>query len=147
METLNEISIKYSLGNKVSKSITNSKEAAELVREIYQKTESHLELKEYFFILLLNRNNRVIGYHKLSEGGISGTIADIRLAFATALKCLASGMIMVHNHPSGNTRASESDKKLTKCFRDAGKILDIQVLDHIILTVNGFSSFADEGHL
>jgi DNA repair protein RadC len=116
-----------------------------LIKEIYSNTQSEIELKEYFFMILLNRANKVIGYYKLSEGGISGTVVDLRLAFGTALKGLASGIIITHNHPSGNLSPSEEDKRLTKKFVEAGKLLDIAVLDHLIVTNNGYYSFADEG--
>lgn len=104
-----------------------------------------MDLKEYFFILLLNRGNKVIGYHKLSEGGMSGTVADIRLAFATALKCAANAIILCHNHPSGTLDHSAQDRMLTDKFVEAGKLLELTVLDHVILTSEGFYSFADAG--
>lgn len=144
---LNEISLDYNRKLFSLVKITNSKDAATISREMYQHSKSKIDLKEYFFMMLLNRTNNVIGYIKLSEGGISNTIVDIRIAFATALKCLASAVILVHNHPSGNLKGSEDDKEMTKKFCNAGRILDIAVLDHIILTSESHSSFADEGVL
>lgn len=102
---------------------------------------------EEFKILLLNRANRVIGCYEVSLGGLSGTIADPRVIFAVALKCCAVGLILAHNHPSGNLTASQSDIHLTSKLKKAGEFLDILVLDHIILSENGYSSFADEGLL
>ena len=144
---INEVTIKYTRREFANTSIKNSLEVSNLIREVYNTTESEIELKEYFFILLLNRANKVVGYHKLSEGGISGTVVDLRLAFGTALKGLASGIIMTHNHPSGNLSPSEEDRRLTKKFVEAGKLLDIAVLDHLIVTNNDYYSFADNGQL
>lgn len=147
VSNINEISVSYTMNKLSSNTIKNSKQAAEYVREMYNNTLCQLELKEYFFIILLNRANQVIGYNKLSEGGICGTVVDIRLAFGTALKSLATGIILSHNHPSGNLNASQSDIVLTKKFKQAGEILDITIFDHIILTSTSYSSFADEGIL
>ena len=104
-----------------------------------------LEYREYFYILCLNRNNRVLGYSQISVGGLSGTIADIRIIMQTALKANACSIIIAHNHPSGNLEPSDADKQITMKLRDAGKILDIPVLDHVILTSETYFSFADEG--
>lgn len=82
----------------------------------------------------------------VSKGGISGTLTDVRLIFQGALKTNASGIIVCHNHPSGNAYPSESDRKITQKIKEAGNLLDIQLLDHlIILPVEGYYSFADEG--
>jgi len=142
---INEISISYSKKQFNSKTVNTSQIAHEASREIFECCNCQIELKEYFFIVLLNRANQIIGYHKLSEGGICGTVVDIRLAFATALKGLASAMILVHNHPSGNLTASHQDISITNRFREVGKLMDIQIFDHIILTDAGYLSFADEG--
>jgi len=142
---IREISVRYEKKLVNTKGIRSSLDAANTAREIYDHTESHLELKEYFFCIFLNRANNVIGYYKLSEGGICGTVVDLRLAFGTALKCLATGVIMVHNHPSGNLMPSEQDKELTKKFRAAGQMLDVTILDHIILTPESYYSFVDNG--
>jgi DNA repair protein RadC len=100
---------------------------------------------EEFWILLLNRANEVLRPVQVSQGGVSGTVADPKLIFKYALENLASSIILVHNHPSGNLRPSEADKDLTKRLREAGKFLEIPVLDHLIFTDNGYFSFADEG--
>jgi DNA repair protein RadC len=148
MKQLNEIEISYKSVPSQQRIITSSYQANELAHEIYALSHANIDLKEYFFIILLNRRNKVISYYKLSEGGISGTIADIRLAFSTALKCVSTGLILVHNHPSGQLKPSDADIRLTKQFTEAGKILDINILDHIIITSNdGYYSFADEGQL
>ena len=106
-----------------------------------------LELQEEFKIMLLNRYNKVIGIFTASSGGIAGTVADPKLIFACALKGAASGIILAHNHPSGSLQASQADIDLTKKLRDGGKLLDIQILDHIIITSESYYSFADEGLL
>lgn len=142
---LNELSITYNKKLFSDITIKNSNTTELVVREIYKQTSSEIELKEYFFIILLNRANEVIGYHKISEGGICATLVDIRIAFAIALKSLAVGMILTHNHPSGNIKPSEQDIKLTKDFRKAGDLLDIKVFDHIIITANSYCSLLDEG--
>jgi DNA repair protein RadC len=148
MKHLHEIEVTYKSVPSQQRIITSSYQANELAHEIYELSNAKIDLKEYFFIILLNRSNKVISYYKLSEGGISGTIADIRLAFSTALKCVSTAMILVHNHPSGQLKPSDADVRLTKQFIDAGKILDITILDHIIVTSNnGYYSFADEGQI
>ncbi len=100
---------------------------------------------EEFWILLLNRANKVVHTKKISQGGIAGTVIDTRLIMKSALNNLASSMILCHNHPSGNLNPSQQDKNITYKLREAGKIMDVQVLDHVIVTESGFFSFADEG--
>ena len=100
---------------------------------------------EEFWIVLLNRANRVIKKSQISQGGVAGTVADPKIIFKLALEELASGIILAHNHPSGNLTANQSDLDLTKKIKDAGKLLDIQVLDHIIVAGQKYFSFADEG--
>ena len=106
-----------------------------------------IEFVEQFKVLLLNRSNRVLGQYELSTGGTSGTVVDLRLIFAAALKANASGIIMAHNHPSGNLAASQADRDITAKVKEAGRILEISVLDHLIITTEGYYSFADEGIL
>jgi DNA repair protein RadC len=101
--------------------------------------------REEFWVVLLNRANEVIRTEKMSEGGVAGTVVDPKLIFKTALDHLASALILVHNHPSGNLKPSQADLQLTKQLKEAGKFLEINVLDHIIFTDNGFYSFIDEG--
>lgn len=100
---------------------------------------------EEFWVLLLNRANRVIRKSQISQGGVAGTVADPKIIFKLALDDLASGVILAHNHPSGNLTASQADLDLTKKLKEAGKLLDIQVLDHIIVAGQKYFSFADEG--
>lgn len=102
---------------------------------------------EEFWVLLLNRANRLIRKLRISEGGVSGTVADPKVIFKSALDHLASGIIVAHNHPSGNRTASQSDIDLTRKLKEAGKFLEIQLLDHLIVCGPKYFSFADEGML
>jgi DNA repair protein RadC len=100
---------------------------------------------EEFWVLLLNRSNRLIKKKRVSEGGVSGTVADPKIIFKLALDELASGVILAHNHPSKNLKPSDSDISLTKKMKEAGKLLEIAVLDHIIVAGQQYFSFTDEG--
>ena len=100
---------------------------------------------EEFWVLLLNRANRMIRKKRVSEGGVSGTVADPKIIFKMALEELASGVIVAHNHPSGNLTASQSDIDLTRKLKEAGKFLEVQLLDHLIIAGQKYYSFADEG--
>jgi DNA repair protein RadC len=102
---------------------------------------------EEFWIVLLNRANRVIGKVKISSGGVSGTVVDAKIVFRKALEERATSIILCHNHPSGNLRPSQADIDLTKKLKNAGQNLDISVLDHLIISEKGYFSFADEGLL
>jgi DNA repair protein RadC len=102
---------------------------------------------EEFWVLLLNRANAVIKKVQISAGGVAGTVADPKIIFKTALENLSSSMILVHNHPSGNLSPSQADKEITKKMKEAGKLLEIPVLDHIIFADKNYYSFADEGIL
>ena len=97
--------------------------------------------------MLLSRANRVLGICTLSKGGTAGTVVDCKLVFATALKACAQSIIVSHNHPSGNLMPSEQDKRLTRRLVQVGKALDLPVLDHVIVTSEGYFSFADDGEL
>lgn len=116
------------------------------VADIFQPILSDL-LHEEFWILFLNRSNKVITQMKLSQGGISGTVTDVRIVMKKAIECLASGIIVCHNHPSGNLNPSESDSKITQKIKDAGSLMDIQLLDHLIISDKDYYSFADNGVL
>lgn len=142
-----EIEIVYKSKVKASErpQITSSLMASQLLRQYWNS--GTLELLEEFKILFLNRANKVLGIYQHSKGSISGTIADQRLVYAAAIKAGATGIILAHNHPSGNLKYSVADIELTKKFKNAGTILDIQVHDHIILTAESYYSFADEGLL
>lgn len=102
---------------------------------------------EVFWVILLNRANQVIKKQTISTGGVSGTVADPKIIFHAAIENLASAIILVHNHPSGNLKPSQADISLTRKMKDSGKLLEIPVLDHLIFTDEGYLSFADEGLL
>ncbi|MGA1977415.1 MAG: DNA repair protein RadC [Bacteroidales bacterium] len=116
------------------------------VADIFQPLLSDL-LHEEFWILFLNRSNRVISRMKLSQGGVSGTVTDVRMVMKKAIEYLASGIIVCHNHPSGNLNPSESDAKITQKIKEAGSLMDIQLLDHLIISEKDYYSFADNGLL
>lgn len=125
--------------------VSNSSDAEKIFRMNWSED---IELLEEFNVLFLNRANYVKGILRLSKGGITGTVADMRILFAAALKGLATGIIAAHNHPSGSLKPSNQDIELTKKIKAAGQVLDITLLDHIILVPNsGYYSFADEGAL
>ena len=110
--------------------------------------EETISLQEQFVVGYVNRANRLIGVYELSKGGITGTVADPRLILSVALKTAATGIILAHNHPSGNLQPSLQDKEITKKIQEACKLLDITLLDHLIVVSDGaFYSFADEGQL
>lgn len=118
-------------------------------RDAYNEMIPHLMDKphEEFWVLLLNRANEVMRPVQISAGGVSGTVADTRIIFKQAIEHLASAIILCHNHPSGNLTPSQADKDLTRKLKDAGRLLDIPVLDHLIFTDKAYLSFADEGIL
>ncbi|GAF03416.1 RadC family protein [Saccharicrinis fermentans] len=102
---------------------------------------------EEFWVVLLNRANKVISTQKISQGGIAGTVIDCKLIMKAAVDQLASAIILCHNHPSGNLRPSHHDKINTQKLVEAGKVMDVPILDHLIVADHGFFSFADEGEL
>ena len=104
-------------------------------------------LHEEFFCLFLNRANKVIKIEQISKGGISGTVTDVRIILKNAILYTASGLIVAHNHPSGNLNPSESDTRITKKIKEAGNLMDIQLLDHLIISNEDYYSFADNGLL
>lgn len=116
------------------------------VYTIFHPLLSDLKYEE-FWLTYLNRSNRIISRHKISQGGISGTITDVRLIMKKALELLASSIIICHNHPSGNKEPSEADKRITAKIKEASAYFDISLLDHLIVTDNGYYSFADNGNI
>lgn len=142
LEGVSEIEISYKpvIGSKPE--VKCSSDAYLILKEYYP--ENQIALKEYFVVMYLNQANRVIGVQKLSIGGLTSAVADVRLLFGTALKILATGIVISHNHPSGNTKPSLQDRNLTKQLKEVGELLDIKILDHIILTPeNQYYSFTD----
>ena len=125
--------------------IKSSKDAASLLQKNWD--ESKIDFIEQFKVVFLNRANRVLGIFEVSSGGVSGTFVDAKLVFVAALKANSSGIIISHNHPSGNLKPSSADEQLTAKLKQGGTYLDIKLLDHLIITSEGFFSFADEGLL
>ncbi|WP_163716302.1 RadC family protein [Mangrovibacterium lignilyticum] len=123
-------------------SITTSQDAADYFRPLLED----LPIEE-FWILLLNRSNTIIDKFMVSQGGLTGTVIDVRIILKTALEKLASAMILCHNHPSGNTRPSEADRNITRKIKNAAELMEISVLDHIIIAHHQYFSFADEALL
>lgn len=146
ISNVSEIEVTYKTKVRPSErvKITSSVDAANILRDVWT---NKIELYEEFVILCLNRANKVLGWVKVSQGGLTGTVIDAKIIFSIALKTNASSIILCHNHPSGNLQPSDADKQITKQLSAAGKLLEISVIDHIILTVEGFYSFADEGIL
>jgi DNA repair protein RadC len=123
--------------------VTSSHTAFEILKNTWDL--NRIELVEQFKILLLDRRNACIALSNISTGGVSDCVVDPKIVFATALKARASGIIMAHNHPSGNLMASQSDIDLTRRISQGAKLLGMQVLDHMIITKDAYYSFADEG--
>ena len=109
--------------------------------------QDQLDYCEKFKVMLLSRDNRVLGIVTISSGGLAGTVADPKMVFGPALKGAAASLILAHNHPSGNLTTSEADIRLTQKLKECGQALDLPVLDHLIVTRDGHYSFADEGML
>ena len=120
--------------------ITSSKEAFDILVPFLSDLDH-----EEFYALLLNRNNRFIEVVKISQGGVAGTVADTKIIFKAAIDRLASSIILAHNHPSRNRKPSQADLKLTKGQVEAGKVLEVPVLDHLIIADKSYFSLADEG--
>ncbi|MBS1735622.1 MAG: JAB domain-containing protein [Bacteroidetes bacterium] len=142
-----EVELVYKTKVKASErpKITSSRDSYNLLLQCWDMDK--IELQEQFKVMLLNRSNKVLGIFEVSSGGITGTVADPKLIFMAALKASACGIIISHNHPSGNLKPSRPDEELTRKIKEAGRLLDIQVLDHVIVTSEAYYSFADEGLL
>lgn len=138
-----EIELMYNPKRVTRSKVNSSRLAVDVFRKFYD--DGLIQYKEFFWIMLLNNSNQAIGMKKISEGGMTGTVVDIRVVMAIALKSAATGMVLCHNHPSGALKPSDNDIVLTKKLKEAGQLLNINVLDHVILTVDGYYSFADEG--
>ena len=142
---VSEIKLTYHPVKRSSGKVNASRDAADFIRSIFEPGQ--IELQEHFIILYLNRANQILGYYKHAIGSITGVVADVRLILAAALKSASSAIILAHNHPSSTLKPSEADIRLTKQVKEASKIMDIVVLDHLIITKEDFYSFADNGVL
>ena len=143
---VSEVELTYKSKVKASErpQITSSRNSYDI---LLHNWSDQLEWIEEFNILMLNRANRVLGFYNVSKGGQTGTVVDAKVVFAAALKCKANYLILSHNHPSGALNPSLADIQLTKKLVAGGKLLDIKVLDHLIITPYGYYSFADEGRI
>ena len=140
------ISFKPSPESYESPIVKSTKEAMEQFLLFFDK--DLIALQEEFAVMYLNQANRVLGIYRASKGGITGTVVDIRIILSVALKSLATSMIIAHNHPSGNLRPSNADEQLTAKIKQAANVMDIQVMDHLIISPSEtYFSFADEGLL
>ena len=139
-----EISLKRKKSDYKKVKISRSEDANKYARQFYH---DDLTIYESFFIILLNQSNNTIGYAKISQGGVAGTVVDPKLVAKYAIESLAESVILVHNHPSGDLKASEADKKVTNKINKVLNLFDCQVLDHIILTEKEYLSFDDSSLL
>ncbi len=139
---LAEIQVSYHPKSSDKPQIKTSQDAYELIKPLYN--EDIMQYKEIFMVLFLNRSNRVLGYHEHSIGSDTGTVVSVKQIIGIALKVNASGLILVHNHPSGSTKPSSADIEITKRIKEAAGLFEIKVLDHLIIG-DGYYSFADYG--
>lgn len=144
-ELIAEVQISYSSKVKAADRIriSGSKDAEKAFKSIWPSLE-HIE---FIYMMMLNRANQVLGCHQIAKGGMTGTVVDVRVVYQVALKSCATSIILAHNHPSGNLDPSDQDKKITRQLKEAGALLEIPVIDHLILTEGGYLSMADEGYL
>tara|TARA_R110000764_G_scaffold57759_1_gene125713 strand:- start:1274 stop:1717 length:444 start_codon:yes stop_codon:yes gene_type:complete len=143
-----EIKIVYKAKVKAKDRITinSSKSIHEFLRGVFD--EGTIGYTESSYLIMLNRKNEILGYTKLSEGGVSSCIIDAKVVFQYGLKANASAIILAHNHPSGNMMASQADISITEKIKTVGRALDLPILDHIIMSPEyKYYSFADEGIL
>lgn len=137
------ISIKHTPSTFKNRKITSSKDGYDILKPFFDPDT--FEYSEEFLILLLNRANNTLGVSVISKGGLSGTVADGKIIFTQALLTGASAIILAHNHPSGQHRPSDTDISLTKKLIEFGKLIDLQIFDHLIFTKDTYTSMADEG--
>lgn len=140
-----EIMVSYRPEKTIDFKLEKSRESFELILNNWD--EDKIQMQEEVKLILLNRSNKVLGIYSLATGGITSCVVDVRLILSVALKTLATGLIIVHNHPSGNINPSADDRKITEQLKSACKIMGIQLLDHLIITKEDYFSFADEGIL
>lgn len=141
---VNEVELVYRSVECERDAVRTSVDAVAVLRPYFER---QIETRELFYLLMLDRGLRVRSVYHVSSGGVSGTVADPKMIFSAALKCLASVIIVAHNHPSGQLRPSEEDIRLTSKLIKGGQLLDILVYDHVILTKDSYYSFADNGQM
>lgn len=140
-----EIQVTYSSENQHQPQVRGSQAAFELLMGLYDL--KLIELREEFKVLYLNKSNRVIGFQDIGVGSLAGVLVHTSLLFGTAMKVLATGIILCHNHPSGNLKVSQADRDMTRRFEEIAKLHEMAIIDHLIITKEGYTSFADEGWL
>ena len=141
-DSISEFKLKKEKSNFQKVKITSSKQAEQFIRQFYS---DDIGIYESCFMLLLNSANNTIGFVKISQGGINAAICDPILVAKYAIDSLAKGVILAHNHPSGNLRPSTADENICSKIKQGLKLFDIQLMDNLILTEDGYYSFADEG--
>lgn len=137
-----ELGIRRNAAGRMKPRVTRSEDIAHFLRATLEHRQ-----KEVFAVVYLNRNNTIMHLEMISEGGLTGTVADPRVILKKALEHNATGLILCHNHPSGNRRPSKADEAITQKIKAAASLLDMTVMDHIIVSNEGYFSFADEGML
>ncbi len=144
--TNNKLELVKEPSNILGCKIKRSEDIYDFLKQIYNPKT--IDLKESFFVVLLNRANNVIGYSEISQGGVAGTVVDNKILFSTILKTtMACAIVLTHNHPSGQLQPSGADLKITRTIKQIGDLLEITVLDHVIMTSDGYYSMADSGDL
>ena len=144
-QNIAEVELIYRPSQHERQRINDSNDAEPIFRNFWN--ENTIGYFEEFKVMYLNRNNQILGVYHHAKGGLAGVVCDVRMIFQAALKANAHGIIVAHNHPSGNLEPSQVDIELTKKIKEAGKVLDIQVHDHLILTVQNYTSLANKGYL
>jgi len=137
-----ELALTYNRTEPDGPSITRSADLVKFIRPLYG---GEIEVREKFFVVGVSRSNKIRSCFELSSGGCAGCVVDPKLVFSRLLLDNCSAFVCSHNHPSGTTTPSLADKRLTENLKEAGKHLDIALLDHVIVTANGYKSFADIG--
>jgi DNA repair protein RadC len=140
-----EISISYTPSHYKHTKIQSLGDAYKMLKEFF--TPGTIALQEQFVVMYLNNSHQVLGIYPASKGGITGTVADIRLILGVALKTACTAMVIAHNHPSGNLKPSKIDEILTQKLKNAAALLDVKLLDHLIISDEEFYSFADDGKM
>jgi len=142
---VSEVLVSYKPNKIISAKISTSYDAVQIIRKFWN--DETIEMQEEVKIILLNNSNSVLGVHNLSKGGMTSSLVDVRIILSVALKCLATGIIMIHNHPSGNLKPSSADLSIVEKLNESCKLMDIKLFDNIIITKESYMSFAEDGLL
>lgn len=145
LNTCPEIKLRYKNGGIPKTKITKSSDINDFFRKTFDADS--IEIHEEFMVAYLNNANETIGWFKVSQGGLTGTVVDVRLIMSNAVKLCCKSIVLAHNHPSGSLKASEPDKHTTKRLQEACRLFDITLLDHIILTKDSYYSMVDNGDI